>query len=72
MLYVFINPYLGFLLVFIRKLPLPLRERVGVRGMRMAGLEILELNHPHPHPPPSRGRGKIRRRAFSCGIRGSC
>jgi hypothetical protein len=45
-------------LVFIRKFSLPLRERVGVRGMKIESLEILRLNHPHPHPPPSRGRGK--------------
>jgi len=42
--------------VFIRKLPLPQRERGGVRGMKTESLEIPGHNHPHPHSPPSRGR----------------
>jgi len=34
-------PAIGQSLMSIRKLPLPLRERVGVRGMGMASLDIL-------------------------------
>jgi len=44
--------------VSIRKLPLPLRERDGVRGMKIESINILGDYHPHPDPPPSRGRGK--------------
>jgi len=33
-----------------------LRERVGVRGIRIESPENLRFNHPHPDPPPSRGR----------------
>jgi hypothetical protein len=44
--------------VSIRKLPLPLRERDRVRGMKIESINILGHYHPHPDPPPSRGRGK--------------
>jgi len=42
--------------VSIREPPLPWRERVGVRGIKMEGLDIPSHYHPHPCPPPSRGR----------------
>jgi hypothetical protein len=36
-----------------------LRERGGVREIKMKRIEILSHYHPHPVPPPSRGRGKL-------------
>ena len=42
-------------LFFIRKPPLPLRERAEGRGMEMKRIEIMSLDRPHPNPPPSRG-----------------
>ena len=36
----------------IRKLPLPRRERGGVREINIESPEIPGHNHPHPHPPP--------------------
>jgi len=43
--------------VFIRKLPLPWRERAGVREIKTEAFKI--LNHYHPHPSlPHREGGK--------------
>jgi len=47
-----------YYLVSIRKLPLPLRERGGVRGIKMKSIEILSHYHPPPCPSPIRGEGK--------------
>ncbi len=44
-------------LVFIRNLPLPLRERDGVRGIEMKSLDILNVITPTLTLPPQRGRG---------------
>ena len=38
--------------------PLPSRERVGVRGIKMERLEISGDYHPHPTPPPLKGEEK--------------
>jgi len=46
-------------IVLIRKPPLPLRERVGVRGIKMEVIEILTPHHPHPPLPRRRGREKV-------------
>jgi len=35
-----------------------LRERAGVRGIKMEALEIFNPYHPHPSLPHQRGRGK--------------
>jgi hypothetical protein len=43
-------------MVSIRKLPLSLWERVGVRGTKIKYIYIPNHYHPHPAPPPSRGR----------------
>jgi hypothetical protein len=43
--------------VFVQKLPLPWRERGGVRGIKTETFKI--LNHYHPHPSlPHREGGK--------------
>jgi len=36
-----------------------LRERVGVRGIKMEVIEILTPYHPHPPLPRRRGRGNV-------------
>ena len=45
-------------IVLIRKLPLPSRERGGVRGMKTESLEIPKFNHLPPCPPPIEGKEK--------------
>ena len=48
---------LQFELVVIRKPPLPLRERVGVRGSKTEYFNIPNQYHPHP-TLPRRGGGE--------------
>jgi hypothetical protein len=47
-------------LISIRKLPLLLRERGGVRGNRNEKPRYPNPYHPHPVPPPSEGEGNSR------------
>ncbi len=49
----------GIYLVSIRKLPLPWRERVGVRGNKTEVFECLPHYHPHPFLPHRGGGEKL-------------